>query len=92
MELKDLKTALFGFNKNDVCEYISQLNYIYEQKEKQKITIPFSEIAGYALEGVNGIQLHLKDGTIYRFKNEYTISGLKYLNIYCTITGTEMRF
>ena len=37
MELKDLKIALFGFNKNDVCEYISQLNYIYEQKEKQKI-------------------------------------------------------
>lgn len=62
------------------------------ENEKQKITIPFSEIAGYALEGVNGIQLHLKDGTIYRFKNEYTISGLKYLNIYCTITKTEMRF
>ncbi len=37
MELKDLRTALFGFNKNDVCEYISQLNYIYEQKEEQKI-------------------------------------------------------
>ena len=37
MELKDLRTALFGFNKNDVCEYISQLNYIYEQKEAQKI-------------------------------------------------------
>ena len=36
MELKDLRTALFGFNKNDVCEYISQLNYIYEQKEAQK--------------------------------------------------------
>ncbi len=37
MELKDLRNALFGFNKNDVCEYISQLNYIYEQKEEQKI-------------------------------------------------------
>lgn len=37
MELKDLRTALFGFNKNDVCEYISQLNTIYEQKEEQKI-------------------------------------------------------
>ena len=37
MELKDLRTALFGCNKNDVCEYISQLNYIYEQKEAQKI-------------------------------------------------------
>ena len=37
MELKDLRTSLFGFNKNDVCEYVSQLNYIYEQKEAQKI-------------------------------------------------------
>ena len=37
MELKDFRTALFGFNKNDVWEYISQLNYIYEQKEAQKI-------------------------------------------------------
>lgn len=37
MEFKDLRTSLFGFNKNDVCEYISQLNYIYEQKEAQKI-------------------------------------------------------
>lgn len=36
MELKDLRNALFGFNKNDVCEYISQLNCVYEQKEEQK--------------------------------------------------------
>ena len=42
MELKDLRTALFGFNKNDVCEYISELNYIYEQKEAQKI-IPLTK-------------------------------------------------
>lgn len=35
MQLKDLKTSLFGFNKNDVCEYISQLNAVYEQKEQQ---------------------------------------------------------
>lgn len=62
------------------------------ENKKQKITIPFKEIAGYALEGVNGIQLHLQNGTILRFQNEYTISGLKYLNIYCAITGVEMRF
>lgn len=36
MELKDLRNALFGFNKNDVCEYISQLNAIYEQKEQEQ--------------------------------------------------------
>lgn len=37
MELKDLRTSVFGFNKNDVCEYISYLNSVYEQKEKQKL-------------------------------------------------------
>lgn len=36
MQLKDLRTALFGFNKNDVCTYISELNLIYEQKEQQQ--------------------------------------------------------
>ncbi len=36
VELKDLRTGLFGFNKNDVCEYLSQLNNIYEQKQQQK--------------------------------------------------------
>ena len=36
MELKDLRTALFGFKKSDVCEYISQLNDIYERREAQK--------------------------------------------------------
>lgn len=36
MELKNLRTALFGFNKNDVCRYIAQLNGIYEQRETQK--------------------------------------------------------
>lgn len=35
MQLKDLKTSLFGFNKTDVCEYISQLNTVYEEKEEQ---------------------------------------------------------
>lgn len=35
MQLNDIKTALFGFNKNDVCEYISKLNAVYEEKERQ---------------------------------------------------------
>ena len=39
MELKDLRTGLVGFNKNDVCEYLSQLNNIYEQKQQQKIKL-----------------------------------------------------
>jgi len=60
--------------------------------EKETIVLNFDEISGYALEGVNGIQISLKNGHTYRFNNEYTISGLKYLNFYCAITGTQMRF
>lgn len=37
MELKDLRTVLFGFNKQDTCRYISELNKIYEQREAQEI-------------------------------------------------------
>ena len=29
---------------------------------------------------------------VYRFKNPNPVSGLKHVNIYCTITGTEMKF
>lgn len=35
MQLNDLKTSLFGFNKSAVCEYIAQLNTVYEEKKKQ---------------------------------------------------------
>lgn len=36
MELKDLRSARLGFNKNDVCKYLSKLYDVYEQKETQK--------------------------------------------------------
>ena len=32
MELKNLRGSLFGFNKSDVCEYISQLNSEFDRK------------------------------------------------------------
>ncbi len=32
MELKDIKTGLFGFKKADVYEYISELNYVCADK------------------------------------------------------------
>ena len=32
MELNDLKGALFGFKKHDVCEYIAQINTEFSAK------------------------------------------------------------
>lgn len=86
------KVDNYKSKKIGVFDFACFKNRFELENQSQKIVIPYSDIAGYALEGVNGIQLHLKDGTIYRFKNEYTISGLKYVNFYCAITGTEMRF
>lgn len=60
--------------------------------EEQTIIIPFELVSGYAIEAANGIQLSLKDGKVYRFKNPNPVSGLKYTNIYCAITGAEMKF
>lgn len=61
--------------------------------KKETITIPFEMVSGYAIEGACGIQLSLKDGRVYRFKNKTIgVSGLKYVNIYCVITNTLMKF
>ena len=35
MELKSLKTTLFGFSKKDVCEYIAQLNEEFSRKLRE---------------------------------------------------------
>ena len=60
--------------------------------KKQTTIIPLQDIAGYAIEGVNGIQLWLRDGTVYRMKNKGAVSGLKYVNMISAITKTPMKF
>ena len=90
----DIKKKVDKYTNADVG--IFNLN-LYKNRfefvnEKEKISVPFSSVDGYAIEGQCGIQLSLKDGTVYRFKNPNPVSGLKHVNIYCVITGTEMRF
>lgn len=60
--------------------------------KKHTTIIPLEDIAGYAIEGVNGIQLWLRDGTVYRMKNKGPVSGLKYVNIISAITKMTMKF
>lgn len=66
------------------------------KKEKKLNSQPFEitldQIAGYGIEGVNGIQLWTKSNDVYRITNEYTVSGLKYVNCICAITGQKMKF
>lgn len=67
--------------------------YVFTQQNgDDKFEVALDDVAGFALEGVNGIQLWTKDNAVYRITNEYTVSGLKYVNCMCAITGKSMKF
>lgn len=74
-----------------------KLSFIPAEKQDKKIDatsfeIALDQIAGYALEGVNGIQLWTKSNDVYRLRNDYSVSGLKYVNCICALTGKKMKF
>jgi len=90
----DIKKKIDKYTNEDLG--IFKLN-LYKNRfefvnEKETIVVPFEMIGGHAIEGQCGIQLSLKDGTVYRFKNPSPVSGLKHVNIFCTITGTDIKF
>lgn len=90
----DIKKKIDKYNNEDVGVFKLDLykNRFEFVNQEATIVVPFEDVNGYAIEGQCGIQLSLKDGTVYRFKNPNPVSGLKHVNIYCTITGTEMKF
>lgn len=73
-----------------------RLSFVPEEDNKfedaKPFTIPLDQIAGYGLEGVNGIQLWTKSNDVFRINNDYSISGLKYVNCICALTGKKMKF
>ncbi|MEG1581927.1 MAG: hypothetical protein RR334_02060, partial [Clostridia bacterium] len=74
--------------------YSTQLykNRIELVSSKKTIIIQLSTIAGYAIEGQNGIQLWLENQEVYRLKNSKPISGLKYVNMISALTNKIMKF
>lgn len=66
--------------------------YLELKNEKDRIEISIPEIIGSAIEGVNGVQLWLKNGDVYRLKNDGPISGLKYVNYIDTINKKDFKF
>lgn len=76
--------------------YNNRLEFVPEPSKKklnpQPITVTLDQIAGLAVEGVNGIQLWTKANEVYRITNEYTVSGLKYVNCIWAMTGQKMKF
>lgn len=74
----------------------NKLSFIPEEDNKEEDAKPFDidldQIAGYGVEGVNGIQLWTKSNDVFRINNDYSVSGLKYVNFICALTGKKMRF
>jgi len=58
----------------------------------KSIAIPLSLIDGYGIEGMNGLQLSLKDGRVFRTKNNKPVSALKYTNLISKLAGLEIKF
>ena len=90
----DIKKKIDKYNNEDVGVFKLNLykNRFELVNEEKTIVVPFNEINGYAIEGQCGIQLSLRDNTVYRFKNPNPVSGLKHVNIYCEIMKMEPKF
>lgn len=76
----------------DFALYKDRLEMISKDKDIESIVIPLSMITGYGIEGMNGLQLSLSDGRVYRTKNEKPVSALKYTNIISKLNGLQLKF
>lgn len=76
----------------DFVLYKDRLEMISKDKDVESIIIPVTMITGYGIEGMNGLQLSLSDGRVYRTKNEKPVSALKYTNIISKLNGLQLKF
>ena len=64
----------------NIALYKDRFVFTAKEQDQESFSVMLDQIAGYALEGVNGIQLWTKSNDVYRITNDYTVSGLKYVN------------
>ncbi len=90
----EIKRKIDKYKNEDLGTFRLELykNAFELVNKKESHIIPFDKIIGYAIEGINGIQLSLKDGKVYRFKNKNSVSGLKYVNFYCALSHLPYHF
>lgn len=62
------------------------------KNDLNRIEIKIEDIIGTAIEGACGIQLQLKDGTVYRLKNGENVNGLKYVNLISRLRNEPYKF
>lgn len=84
---KSTKVGTFDF-----ALYKDRLEMISKTQDVENIIIPLSMITGYGIEGMNGLQLSLSDGRVYRTKNEKPVSALKYTNLISKLNGLQLKF
>ncbi len=89
-----VKEKVDKYTNKEIGEYRLELfkDRLVIKNDNESRTLPLSEINGYAVEGVNGLQFSLRDGRVYRLNNPGPVSGLKYVNLYAAITKQEYKF
>lgn len=88
-----VKLKIDKFTNKDLGNFSLELyNDKFRLVGNREIDIPLSEVIGYAIEGINGIQLSLKDGKVLRLNNPNNVSGLKYVNLFCAIKNEPYKF
>ncbi|MBP3630903.1 MAG: 1-acyl-sn-glycerol-3-phosphate acyltransferase [Clostridia bacterium] len=70
---------------------ITKNELILDNKSKE-IKITLKDISGTAIEGACGIQLQLKNGSVYRMKNRENVNGLKYVNLISRLNNEPYKF
>lgn len=89
IQIKDTK-----YKSIPLGNYISTVtkSNLILKSETDEIIIPHSMITGTAIEGTCSIQLSIKDGRVYRFKNELKTNGLLIVNLINCINNTPYKF
>ncbi len=92
-KISNYKNKKMGTYK--ISLFKDKLSFVPEEDNKEDakpFDIALDQIAGYGVEGVNGIQLWTKSNDVFRINNDYSVSGLKYVNFICALNGNKMKF
>jgi len=89
VQLKDTK-----YKSNPLGEFVSTVTNesLVLKNENEEIVLPHSLIVGTAIEGTCSIQLSIKDGRVYRLKNELKTNGLKIVNLISRLNNIPYKF
>ena len=91
-----LKKFVDHYHNKQIGKYLLSLQhkkliFIPKTPKYEFYSINIQDIENYALEGINGLQLCLKNGDIYRLNNKKNTNAVKYIDAICAINNYQMR-